>query len=236
MKLFAIVTFASNTPRHKSSISLTAAQEQNDQPTTGSICGAHKDADVIFLVEPALTGVEQARHIFDFIGEVTTRFSMSSGNIRVGHESNHCGGGDIHLGEYESGEELAKAFRKTTYSWMVHMVKRLRTHLFATENGGRDTAKHIAVLFVDDKLDNKDKLIEEARRARCEGIEVFVVAIGDSVVDDELAMLSSSPVARHIIRVTSYEALIHTVPNFLDRFCYGKSVSIVDVACEWKTV
>lgn len=179
-------------------------------------------ADIMFLVEPVETGTVHAKQIFTFIGNLIAHFDMASGNIQIGHESSFCGGGDINIGEFTTNEGLRLAFNAMRYSWMSHMVKRLRTHLFKQENGGRAIARHMAVLFVDDKLYMKEQLIEEARKARSDDVELFVVAIGNSVINDELLTLVSSPAENHIIRIPSYNELMQSIPDFLDKFCYGE--------------
>lgn len=176
----------------------------------------------MFLVDPAEVGAFHTTQIYDFIGNIVKDFNMGEDNIKVGLESQNCGAENIRLGQYKDSTDLAKAFRSTKVSGMAHMLKRLRTHAFIEKNGARDIARHMAVVFVDDTLFDKKAVLDEARRTKNYDVELFVVAIGDSAVDEELMTLSSSPASRHVIRVPSYEALMDSKPEFMEKFCHGE--------------
>lgn len=170
--------------------------------------------------------VDHAAHktqIYEFIGNLMKDFNIGEDNIQVGLESKNCGADNINLGQYGDSTELAKAFRSTRVSRMSHMLARLRTHAYREENGGRNSARHMAVVFVDDRLFDRKSVLDQARRTKNYDVELFVVAIGDSIVDDELTTLCSSPVDRHLIRVPSYEHLTSSKPEFMKKFCHGKS-------------
>ncbi|XP_053405185.1 matrilin-3-like [Mercenaria mercenaria] len=188
---------------------------------TGPECGAKNIADVMFLVDPAEIGAFHTKQIYDFIGNVVNDFNMGEDNINVGLESQNCGAANIALGQYKNSRELAKAFRATKLSGLSNMLKRLRTHSFKEKYGARNMARNMAVVFVDDRLFDRKTVLDEARRTKNYDVELFVVAIGDSIVDDELKALCSSPVERHIIRVPSYEALMGSKPEFMKKFCHG---------------
>ncbi|WAR04185.1 MATN1-like protein [Mya arenaria] len=210
----------------KEALAVTACKvELNDgeyaEVNRGPACGAERSADVMFLMEPKELGVTNTLEITEFIADLTNDFNTENGNIRVGMQTSHCGTGNVELGEYTEGEELAKAFKNTPVSSMGHMVKRLRIHSYTEENGGRDSARHMAVIFVDDALFDPEAVIKEAKRSKHQDVELFVVAIGDSVVDSELESLVSHPTDRHIIRVNSYEDLKLSKPKFLEQFCVG---------------
>lgn len=176
----------------------------------------------MFVVDPAEVGSKDTKRIYDFIGNVVKDFNMGKNNIQVGLESQNCGAANISLNQYNNSRDLAKAFRSTQVSIFPDMLKRLRTDSFTKENGGRRIARKMAVVFVDDSLYNKKTVLDEARRTKLQDIELFIVAIGDSVIDDELKALSTSPVERHIIRVPSYQHLMESKPQFMKKFCHGK--------------
>jgi hypothetical protein len=199
----------------------TEKEDQKDD-NSGPECGKHNIADVMFVVDPSEVGSFHTKRIYDFIGNVVNDFNMGQDNIQVGLESQNCGAANISLNQYNNSRDLAKAFRSTKVSQLPDMLKRLRTHSYTKENGGRNIARRMAVIFVDDSLYDKKTVLDEARRTKLQDVELFVVAIGDSVVDDELKALCSSPVERHIIRVPSYQELMESKPQFMKKFCLGK--------------
>ena len=173
-------------------------------------------------MDPAELGASDTKTVYEFIGSMLEDFNTEPGNMQIGLESRNCGSHNIHLGEYEDTAEMTKAIRNSELPGLKHMIKRLRTHSFTEDNGGRVAARHMAVVFVDDKLYNPKDVLNEARRTKNYDVELFVVAIGDSVVEDELMTLCSSPVDRHLIRVPDYGALKDCKPEFLKKFCHGK--------------
>lgn len=196
---------------------------QKDEPKEEPLCSGQKAADIMFLVEPAETGIADSEEIFEFTEHLATEFINLNSNIQVGIESTLCGGGDIRLGEFTDTTQVNAAFKTMRYSGMSEMLRRLRTHSFKVEHGGRDRARHMAVVFVDDKLYDSKAVIEQAKRSKHYDVELFVVAIGDSVVDAELVSLASSPTDRHVIRVPSYDELRSSKQNILQKLCHGMS-------------
>jgi len=175
----------------------------------------------MFLMEPKELGATHATQVTEFVGELLPEFNTASGNVRVGLLTSHCGGGNVELQEFRDELEMAAAFQSTPMSTLAPMVRQLRTHSYKEENGGRDAARHMAVIFVDDALFDPEAVLKEARRSRHHDVEIFVVAIGDSVVEAEVAALCSEPTDRHIIRVPSYDALKSSKDTFLQHFCHG---------------
>lgn len=198
---------------------LFTSAEKQDGSNYGATCGANNAADVMFLVDHAAHKAQ----IYEFIGNLVNDFYIGEDNIQVGLESLNCGADTIDLGQHSDSTELVKAFRSTQVSRMSHMLTRLRTHAYMENNGGRNSARHMAVVFVDDRLFDRKSVLNQARRTKNYDVELFVVAIGDSIVDDELTTLCSSPVDRHLIRVPSYEHLTSSTPEFMKKFCHGKS-------------
>ena len=193
-----------------------------DEPDPSPTCGAKNPADVVFLMDPAELGTSNTKVVYEFIGGLLEDFNTKPGNMQVGLESRNCGHHNINLGEYKDTAEMTKAVRNSELPGLSHMIKRLRTHSYKEENGGRIAARHMAVIVVDDKLYNPKDVLNEARKAKNYDVELFVVAVGDSVVDEELLTLCSSPVDRHLIRVPDYGQLKECRPEFLKKFCHGR--------------
>ena len=194
-----------------------------DEPESAPFCGNNNEADVMFLVDPTELGYTNSKNVYQFIGNLTHEFNMAEGNIRIGLESQKCSFGDVRFGSYTSETHALNVMGPPKFKGFSHMLKRLRTHSFKPQNGGRIGARHMAVLFVDDKLYNTKEILDEARRSKNHDVEIFVVAIGDHVNERELKTLCSSSVKRHYIRVPSYRHLHAAKPEFLERFCHGKN-------------
>ncbi|KAL4227331.1 von Willebrand factor (vWF) type A domain [Mactra antiquata] len=196
------------------------ACEVEDAPA-GPACGQNNPADIMFLVDPVAVGEAHTQVIYEYISDLLPEFNFNKNHIKVGLESQNCGAGTLNLRHYPDYTEIEKSLRHIEISGLPRMLKKLRTHSYKPEHGGRDHARHMAVLFVDDKLFDPKSVLDQARRSKLYDVELFVVAIGDTVVDDELFTLCSSSVDRHLIRVPSYADLKASKPEFLEKLCHG---------------
>ena len=196
--------------------------ELQDAPSPGPACGAENAADVIFVADSSQLNESRMEDIFDFIADVNEDFNTENGNIQTGIETRYCGSGNLRLGRYDNKVDLLDAVRKTKTFGLHHLLKRLRTHGYQAKNGGRISARNMAVVFVDDELGDKTAVLEQAKLAKADDIELFVVAIGDKVNEEDLKAMSSGPVDRHFISVDSYDELKVLKPKFLSHFCHGK--------------
>lgn len=67
---------------------------------------------------------------------------------------------------------------------MAAVVKKLRQNMIARAKGGRKGAKKIAILFIDEGLEDPVKAFLEAERASIQGIEVYIVKIGKGLLQE----------------------------------------------------
>lgn len=188
----------------------------------GPACGRNNPADIMFLVDPVDIGPAHTSVVYEFIGELLPEFNMGKDHIKVGIESEKCESANIKLGQYGDTTDMKKYLRNYYGSGLTRMLKRMRTHSYRPKNGGRNYARHIAVLFVDDRLFDPKSVLDEARRTKNYDVELFVVAIGNSVIDDEIKTLCSSSVDAHLVRVPSYADLRLSAPELLTKMCHGK--------------
>ncbi|VDI08206.1 matrilin-1-like [Mytilus galloprovincialis] len=188
---------------------------QMDQPA----CGLKGTADMMFCFDSAATGTARSKIVYNFITEITDEFNMNDGDgIRVGIMSRNCHEHDIHLDDYIQKDELMGAINSIEFQGMGPILHNMRKHGFKESHGGRTEARKIAVLFVDEETEKLDFVFQEAAEAKSQGIEVYVVSIGNVNVD-VLRKIASEPVGSHVIKVSSYDDVPLLKEDFVNSVC-----------------
>ncbi|CAC5389271.1 COL6A [Mytilus coruscus] len=186
-----------------------------DQPA----CGLKGIADMMFCFDSAATGTARSKIVYNFITEITDEFNMNDGDgIRVGIMSRNCHEHDIHLNDYIQKDELMGAINSIEFQGMGPILHNMRKHGFKESHGGRTEARKIAVLFVDEETEKLDFVFEEAAEAKSQGIEVYVVSIGNVDVN-VLRKIASEPVGSHVIKVSSYDDVPLLKDDFVNSVC-----------------
>lgn len=188
-----------------------------DQPA----CGLRQKADMMFCFDSAAVGSQRSRIVYKFITELTDEFNMDDSSMRVGVTSRNCHEHDIHLDDYVQKDALLDAINSIEYRGLAPVIHNMRKHAFSQSHGGRDEAKKIAVLFVDEDTDKLDFIIKEAEETKKQGIEVFVVSIGQVDIS-ALRKIASEPVGSHVIKVSSYKDIPMLKEDFINSVCQGK--------------
>ncbi|KAK3098012.1 hypothetical protein FSP39_015322 [Pinctada imbricata] len=187
-------------------------------------CSAKSDVDVVFALDAPSMGIEQTRSVYNFIGEVTEEIHDDLGRVQVGMMSKICNDHDIQLKQYKDEFSLAQTISNAKFKGLDHQLHKLRHEGYSLENGGRPNAKKVAVLFVDDSIEKYDSLLLEAEDAKIRnGIDVYVVAIGDNVNYAACGLMASKP--SNVIKVSSHRDLGLLKDDFLFTFCNGKVLS-----------
>ncbi|XP_060073209.1 cartilage matrix protein-like [Ylistrum balloti] len=193
-------------------------------PKYQAYCSAEQETDVMFAFDSASMGTKNVRHAQNFISNVVGKFgNMAEGMIRAGMLSGFCESNRIDLNQYSNKEEMSSAVRNTQVRGLDYIVEELHRHSYNVSRGGRENARKMAVLFVDDSVEKFDHLIIQSERAKAAGIRVYVVGVGD--VDEEiLSTICSSPPEKHVMRVSSYNALDSISDEYSELFCEEMSV------------
>lgn len=147
-------------------------------------CGSRQEADFMFMLDGVNAGKTNTRKTLAFIQDLLTDVDVSPRNVRVGVMStepncvNEFTGFDLNT--YKRNKKLNRALERVKGVDVAAVVKKLRQNMIARAKGGRKGAKKIAILFIDEGLDDPVKAFLEAERASIQGIEVYIVKIGNS--------------------------------------------------------
>ncbi|XP_071117256.1 matrilin-4-like [Haliotis cracherodii] len=186
---------------------------QGDQPA----CHSDSLADVMFVFDSAATGSTKTGQIQEFIGTVVDEFNFADDVMRAGVVSRNCHDGDIELGEHADKDEFAKDLRNRDFPELSQVVRKMHRHSFTLEQGAREMARRMAVVFVDDKLEIPKRVFHEIEESKKENIEIFVVAIGEDVDMTEVEVMATS--AGHVFQIADYDALRETNLQLIDVLC-----------------
>ena len=90
----------------------------------------------------------------------------------------------------------------------AQIIKYMRRQGFVKENGGRRFAKKIGILVIDSSSPNRlAATAKQARLARKQNIELFVVAVGKDVTPELKQAISGQLDSRHVFSVNNYSDL-----------------------------
>lgn len=188
-----------------------------DQPR----CPTTKDSDIIFAVDPLVMGDVRTNIIKEFIANTADQLDVGNNKpIRIGVFINNCPSSkDIHLNAYQDKYALMQQLRSNDHVIENHILRKVRRRAFKRSNGGRADARRLVVTFLDGPLENPKDVFVEAQKIRKFGADIFVIAIGNEVQEDELKVLASGKPKEHIFRVTNYETLKTAFNDFVDIIC-----------------
>ena len=80
-------------------------------------------------------------------------------------------------------------------------IQRMRDDVFDRAKGDRSGVINRAVIVTDGKSTEESETVQEAEAARDEGIEIYVVALGDSPRMSEINGMASDPDSDHVFFV-----------------------------------
>lgn len=165
-----------------------------------------KPSDVVFALPNDVDPTKSA-HDVAFVQALIARMDLTFSSIHVGLLPKDCipfSGFDLAEGHSASSiNQLLNLQRYSTHD-VTYQLKRLRLESFQVENGGRDDARKVGVVVVDKAPVSFSEALMEAWYAREAGIELFVVGIGDILSDDQLALLASDGMDKHVLRVADH--------------------------------
>jgi hypothetical protein len=176
----------------RSKLSTSMSEVELFQGIEGT-CGEKTKVDTVFVFDETAIGQNDTKKIKAFIKAVVDNLSVNSGNARVGIVSKTCHEGDIVLGQYVTKEGFAAGLDENVGPEISELFKRSRINSFLPENGARADAKSRIVLILQTNVEIKSDLESEAHRARYDGIEIFVVNLGNDYNKDFVYGLTSNP-------------------------------------------
>jgi len=178
--------------------------------------------DVVFSL-PSDLGTTDTAHVLNFIRSLTYSLNISQNSVNIGLVPKDCystPGFELSAGHnaFSLREKLdVNHFKKTN---MASEIRRIRQQSFQAANGGRSNAKRIAVIVMNKPSYDVVEMEYEAENAKmADGIEMFVIAVGDGVPDLELNTISSYPTSTHVLRVDEFCDLLALNLQLAERLC-----------------
>lgn len=101
------------------------------------------------------------------------------------------------------------------------VLKKLRQNMISRAKGGRKGAKKVAILFIDEGLEDPVKAFLEAERASIQGIEVYIVKVGKglSIESDKIGQMMNDEALKqnNVYHISNYDEL----PNIKQKIWYN---------------
>ncbi|CAI9734866.1 Hypothetical predicted protein [Octopus vulgaris] len=194
--------------------------EPNLVPVSDAGCGSRQAADVLFAHDSSKAGAAKTRLTFNFIKSIVGEFDVDPNHIQVGLLSNNCPRSTgFSFGAHKNKFDVLNSLNALESSSMAQLIHKLRRHGFQSSNGKRTMAKKIGIIIVDSSSEKPLTALEEAEIARSQGIEIFIIAIGESFSKKEIKLLCSSPATEHLFTVRNYEELESIRAKVLEKIC-----------------
>ncbi|XP_046373560.2 cartilage matrix protein-like isoform X1 [Haliotis rufescens] len=191
-----------------------------DQPAS---CSFDTATDVMFVFDSGAIGRRHSHMIEDLIGDVVREMELKHHVTRAGIIRESCSQTtDIGLSQYNNAHAFKRHLKNVEYKGLQPLIQKLRRYSFKPRYGGRKSSQKIAVIFVDDLLDNPGPTILEARRAKFTNIRVIVVATGNHYDEKQLEQLVTSPASRNVVHVDHYKNIAEAKGRLLYSMCAGR--------------
>lgn len=130
---------------------------------------------------------------------------------------------EFYLGAYESNEAVRNAlvFRRSGGKTNTQEALRLaHRSVFSGSSGDRASVRNVMVLVTDGQSNvEPEKTIPEAGFSRQDGIEVYVVGIGNDINPNEIDGIASDPKAKHEIFVYNPTQVNPSAGLLLNNLC-----------------
>lgn len=167
----------------------------------------------MFVYDSAQLGIPRTRKITKFIYDVTSTLNMDTRHLKVGRLTENClSGADTYL----SSQKPSIDFDGIDFPDTRRLIRKLASQGFAEPYGARRYAKKIAVMFLDDNMENLKQASQEMVRLR--NTHTLVVTIGDLDLFTA-ASFSSRPANDYIVHIPSYKYLHTAKSTLLQKLC-----------------
>ncbi|GAB1598663.1 collagen alpha-1(XII) chain-like, partial [Argonauta hians] len=194
--------------------------EPNLIPVSDAGCGSRQPADILFAHDSSNAGAVNTRQTLSFIKSVVSEFDVDPNHIQVGLLSNNCPRtSGFSFGVHKNKDDVLRSLNSLESSSMTKLIHKLRRHGFHSSKGKRTMAKKIGIIIIDSSSEKPLTALEEAEIARSQGIELFIIAIGDSFSKKEIKLLCSSPATEHLFTVRNYQELQNIKNKLLEKIC-----------------
>lgn len=184
----------------------------------------------MFMLDSVNAGKTNTRKTLVFIQDLLKEVDVSPRKVRVGVLSTEpsCGNDEFtgfDLNKYKRNKKINRALSKLKGVDVSAVLKKLRQDMIARAKGGRKGVKKIAILFIDEGLEDPVKAFLEAERASIQGIEVYIVKIGKGLLQDvskEEEMVNDEGFKQHnVYHISNYDELPNIKREIWYNMCDG---------------
>ncbi|XP_078338507.1 uncharacterized protein LOC111134355 isoform X1 [Crassostrea virginica] len=196
-----------------------------DTSTLPAPTGCLHNADVVFMVDSSTSvGSENFQKTQNALKNIITNMDIGHNKVQVGvmqYSSYPMMGfplklygnrGDVlhaveNLHMTSGGTNTADAIKFTT------------DEMFSATSGARSNVPRIAILLTNGGTVDSQAAINAANVARQAGIGINVVAVGNSVNQQEIQAIANQPAGSHVVTVNNFDQLEQQATNILNQAC-----------------
>ena len=165
------------------------------------------------------------RKLLNFVKDIVDQMPVERGNVHVGVIS-FGNKADLHI-DFNDRQDKSSLFSKidvipwkdqwTNTSGGILMA---RLYLYSPQHGNRYYVPDVSVIITDGRSNVADYLtIPEAKVAKQQGIELFVIGITPQVDLDEIKGIATPPADNHVFVTRTFDGLRNIKNVLLDRIC-----------------
>ena len=168
---------------------------------------------MMFVYDSAQLGIGKTRKITKFIYDITSALNTDSGLLKVGRLMENClTGADTYL----TSQKAALDFDGIYFPDYRRLIRKLASMGFSESYGARRYARKVAVLFLDDTMENLKQASDEI--ARLHDTHTLVVTIGNSDLHTA-AKFATKPTNDYLVNIPSYKYLQTAKYTLLQKLC-----------------
>ena len=177
-----------------------------------SVCHPSRNTDLLFVFDALSLGSWKSQTISQFIDKSLSELNLANGKLRVGREIENCPSGNVPLGSALQSSDLDSVHFHT----FTDMLKRVHRTKLAPENGGREEAAKMVVLFVDpvQKMNYDTYLMAGTLKGSVDSF--YVIAIGENMYTSRFVRLAGED---NSIKVKTYEELLDMSDKLMGDLC-----------------
>lgn len=176
----------------------------------------------MFVMDSKSAGARNTKKALKFVQVLVNDFEIDRNHIQVGILSDSCKrSSSVKLNRYKSKESLLRGIEDIMLSDFAGQIKKMRSRSFKKKYGGREGVKRIGVIVIDEEMEHPVRSLGEAERAKKQGIELFVINVGNKDPQDEAKLMCSRPVDEHFFQVNSYDDMQDIKWKMSDNLCDG---------------
>ncbi|XP_023145572.2 integrin alpha-X-like [Amphiprion ocellaris] len=192
-----------------------SSQNRFGSPMPSSLEECRTKADIAFLLDGSgSVSAEDFQTMKDFVKKLVRSFLSGDTQFSI---SQFSSGPEVHYyfdnffsnRNWEDNIDMIFQHRETTYT--AKAIEYVVNTVFVPQRGSRSNVKKILIVITDGASHDRNRLPIAARLAERKKIVRFAIGVGSAFHDpnarNELDTIASSPTAKHVFQVESFDAL-----------------------------